>query len=546
MPARRLGAPRALVTSIAALWPAAALAQEPAVPPLDDSQCRVVKVEMVPSDQLQIVVWIEDASGRYVDTAYISLLTGSYGLGNRPGMMSFNSAWRWPYGRRETTFPVWAHRHGMSWPLVVFQNEDDSNLSHPLAQSSIETFYCRPLRESDPGWDAQTCATTNPIYTDKGKLVPDGPRRSLYPPRADISYVEGTDDDSVRMFAELNPFDAVSRATPPGGQAFAVSWRIPDNLPDGDYVVWVEVSKEFDRNQAYSYPEPTGIPWSDFGAAYRGQPSVVYRAPFQIGGQTFSGRTDAYVGYGDPDDIDGVDGRLRAPDLTITSDRPGSGALRLLLAEDEAGAYRVKVTSRPSFDKQAPSAAASIRLLAADSRSATVAFTAPGDDGDIGEPAGYDIRVVAGTPMSDDNFEEARRISTAVTPMGAGEEQNFRLTDLLPSTNYYVGVRAYDECMNHGPMVSLRVTTGAPEGGEVSACFIATAAYGSAMAAEVGALRGFRDRFLRSHVAGELLVESYYTFGPALARVIRHSDALRRTARLALAPLVELARELSP
>ena len=60
----------------------------------------------------------------------------------------------------------------------------------------------------------------------------------------------------------------------------------PKDLVAGNYVMWVEVSKEFDHNETYSeaaYPSPTNIPWGDYGEAYRGQPSVVYRVPITVG-----------------------------------------------------------------------------------------------------------------------------------------------------------------------------------------------------------------------------------------------------------------------
>src|SRR5262245_52974432 len=107
----------------------------------DTPQCHVVDVEFTPADQLQIVVWLEDSAGNYIDTAYITQLTGTYGIGNRPGIKDFNSGWHWPYGRREETFPVWAHRHGMTFPKVGFQNEDDYDLSHPFEESSQEVFF---------------------------------------------------------------------------------------------------------------------------------------------------------------------------------------------------------------------------------------------------------------------------------------------------------------------------------------------------------------------------------------------------------------------
>ena len=93
------------------------------VPPAvaDQRQCRVVDVDLKPTKDLQIVVWLEDAQGNFVRTLFITDAVGRRGLGNRPGRYDFNSGPRWPYGRRVTTFPVWTHRHGETFPRVVFQ-----------------------------------------------------------------------------------------------------------------------------------------------------------------------------------------------------------------------------------------------------------------------------------------------------------------------------------------------------------------------------------------------------------------------------------------
>src|ERR1700760_3091199 len=77
---------------------------------------RCIAAELTPSDSLQIVVWLEDSQGNFIDTLFITQQTGTYGLGNRPGRYDFNSAPMWPYGRRIDTFPVWAHRNGQSFP----------------------------------------------------------------------------------------------------------------------------------------------------------------------------------------------------------------------------------------------------------------------------------------------------------------------------------------------------------------------------------------------------------------------------------------------
>jgi hypothetical protein len=65
------------------------------------------------------------------------------------------------------------------------------------------------------------------------------------------------------------------------------------------------------------------------------------------------------------------------------------------------------------------------------------------------------------------------------------------------------------------------------------------------MANDVAMLRRFRDLFLRRSVLGELVTESYYTFGPPMAQVVGESELLRATARDALAPIVGRVRESS-
>jgi hypothetical protein len=81
--------------------------------------------------------------------------------------------------------------------------------------------------------------------------------------------------------------------------------------------------------------------------------------------------------------------------------------------------------------------------------------------------------------------------------------------------------------------------------GEVDWCFVATAAYGSRMANDVELLRHFRDTLLARTIVGELAIETYYTFGPALAGVVGESDVLRAMARDMLRPLIEWVRRLA-
>jgi hypothetical protein len=73
-------------------------------------------------------------------------------------------------------------------------------------------------------------------------------------------------------------------------------------------------------------------------------------------------------------------------------------------------------------------------------------------------------------------------------------------------------------------------------------CFIATAAYGTAMAPEVVILQDFRDHYLCRRALGGRFIEAYYRLSPPLARQIEAHRPLMQLTRLLLTPLIFLVK----
>ena len=79
---------------------------------------------------------------------------------------------------------------------------------------------------------------------------------------------------------------------------------------------------------------------------------------------------------------------------------------------------------------------------------------------------------------------------------------------------------------------------GGDDGGIVDACFIATAAYGTPLAAEIGVLRQFRDRCLLDTAFGSAFVDTYYRLSPPIAEAVAQNAVLRSGVRMVLVPVV--------
>lgn len=163
----------------------------------------------------------------------------------------------------------------------------------------------------------------------------------------------------------------------------------------------------------------------------------------------------------------------------------------------------------------------------------------------------YEVRIGTEPIIDEQTFmETARPAKTATESVEgavalhldadapAGTTLNFRIGDLNAETRYYVGIRGVDKLNRTGPISVVEANTPARVFATVTPCFVASAAYGSALAHEVGVLRRFRDRYMLTHGPGKWWVAQYYRFGPGMARHVARRADLRQWARSVLRPVV--------
>lgn len=375
---------------------------------------------------------------------------------------------------------------------------------------------------------------------------------------------------------------------------------------DADYELYIEVNVEGDYNDEFSaarYPtprQPSGRwdTWAEgYGYAYRGQPSVVYSIPFRIDRANDSDTSEP-VGFGS---VHGEDGKLRPMADDMITDNPektpGSGADRLRLTNGARASLRVTqgdpckqpdppkecgLACDPESDScgelvcgddgtcqsvclatDPPKQVTDLRVSEYPTRVrshmwARLSFRVPASERPI---TAYEVRVRpkgGSWEQAYTNDEEEELLPVALDVCADPEDpmrnrcpslepgykiDEIDITGLQQSTDYEFSVAARDgSCNMLGPVAYASFRTPAREFTTVSPCFVATAAYGSPLAAEIGVLRQVRDRYLASHGLGRALIDVYYSFGPSLADVIGAHEWLRGVARTLLSPIVALSR----
>lgn len=103
-------------------------------------------------------------------------------------------------------------------------------------------------------------------------------------------------------------------------------------------------------------------------------------------------------------------------------------------------------------DVQAPSMVANFVAAHPRPYSVRLQWNNPGDSFNTGMASGFDIRYST-QPITEDNFQQARQWPfNQQANFDFYATTNIRVMGLLPSTQYYFAVRAYDEVNNFGPI----------------------------------------------------------------------------------------------
>ncbi len=504
----------------------------------------------------QIAVWIERAAdASFVDTLMLTNATAIFGIGNRPGDWNVRSGPRFPYGRRPMALPVWAHARGKTYPLVVMQDGEEDQLGQHELQSSPEPHFCRPMLPTEIV-DAITCPSGT-FRSDKGKL--DASSLSFYPPRTDLFDSGATcppiirdmgnscDDGDSAQYGFLNDVDTVAAATPLPGVQASRTWIIPAGLAPGPYALVVEVGKEFDANDAHHAANAPTADVPEYGAdGNLGQPSVIFRVPFTLGTANAAWAATAadIAGYGDET---GATGTIFPPDGSIST-APGSGEGRLATTSGPGGVGRVHVSfsACEPFDcaSHGPPDPVPVEDLP-DQLTATNAAIRIHQVGDGALPVlGYEARLtrVGPTGVTDITTQDFARWTPlpGFDPGAPDTTSDVALSGLIPETEYVVGILAHGRCGDSAVSYA-RFRTPTIKYAQLHGCFIATAAFGSALADEVNVLRRVRARAVAASGLARVAVALYERSGPAAARALAETDVGRAVVRRPLGPIVAMS-----
>lgn len=108
---------------------------------------------------------------------------------------------------------------------------------------------------------------------------------------------------------------------------------------------------------------------------------------------------------------------------------------------------RLNVFNAMEVDSIAPAAVSDLATNLVGSYSVTLRWTATGDDGFSGNAGSYDLRYSL-VPITEANFTQATAVTGIPVPAAPGTLESFKVSGLVPNTDYYFALRVRDNVGN--------------------------------------------------------------------------------------------------
>lgn len=235
---------------------------------------------------------------------------------------------------------------------------------------------------------------------------------------------------------------------------------------DGEAYMWIDCVKVVDepnfRTRIEANPETWGSIWFGYYLSHTGAGSCPPSEgdSFTYWDDVYVDVTQARVELGDAPTYDSCTHReIQLPtqwsstEITVTA-RGGSfsvGDELYLFVIDEDGnvsdGYQVTLVSESTPDTTAPTGVATLSVSHSSQTSATLTWTATGDDSTSGTATTYDLRYSTST-ITPANWDAATQATGEPDPQPAGSEETFTVEGLDPETTYYFALKVADEVPN--------------------------------------------------------------------------------------------------
>ena len=119
---------------------------------------------------------------------------------------------------------------------------------------------------------------------------------------------------------------------------------------------------------------------------------------------------------------------------------------------NEADGWYIDDIRIDEVDNTAPAAIGDLTIIGNTADSASLRWTAPGDDGTTGTALSYDVRYTKDVALTDANWDTATQATGEPSPGSAGTIEDFAVTALVSNATYYLGLKSTDEAGNTSPL----------------------------------------------------------------------------------------------